>query len=61
MIKNAENTSVALKSSKGVAFCSLRKLADKFIEPESVTSIYKITSRISAIFIGYKPDFIPYV
>lgn len=49
-------TSIGLKG-KGIAVVvTQKKVADKLIDPESVTNVYRITPNIGCVITGITPD-----
>lgn len=55
-INQAGVTSVGLKGKNIAVVVTQKKVADKLIDPESVTNIYRITPNIGCVITGITPD-----
>ena len=47
---------MAVRGAKSACFITQRKVADRLVDPSSLTSIYRITDSIGTLMIGYPPD-----
>ena len=55
-VKQAEVTSVGVKSKDSVVVVVQKKVADKLIDPSTVTHMYRITDTVGACLVGLNPD-----
>ncbi len=55
-IKQSNITSLAIKSDTAVVVISQKKIEDKFIDPTTVTNIYKITPFVGVMVNGKEGD-----
>ncbi|DAZ99682.1 TPA: hypothetical protein N0F65_001919 [Lagenidium giganteum] len=54
--KESGLTSVAVRGSKSCVVVTQKKVADKLIDPDSVTNIFQITPEIGCLMTGLYPD-----
>lgn len=55
-VKQAEVTAVGVKSKNSVCVAVQKKVADKLIDPKTVTHMYRITDTVGACLVGLLPD-----
>lgn len=55
-VKQAEVTAVGVKSKNSVCVVVQKKVADKLIDPSTVTHMYRITENVGSCLVGLLPD-----
>lgn len=55
-VKNAGLTSVAIRGAGSCVVVTQKKIADKLIDPSSVSNIFKVSDKIGCVMTGMLPD-----
>jgi len=55
-VKNQNQTSLGVRGEDSVAIVTQKKVPDKLVDPDTVTSVYKITETIGSVMTGMIPD-----
>jgi len=55
-VKNSSQTAIGIRGQDCVVVVTQKKVPDKLIVPETVTSMYKLTDKIGCVMVGIIPD-----
>jgi len=55
-VKNANQTAIGVRGDDSVVIVTQKKVPDKLIEPESVTSMFKLTDKVGCVMVGMIAD-----
>jgi len=55
-VKNQNQTSLGVRGEDSVVIVTQKKVPDKLVDPDTVTSVYKITETIGSVMTGMIPD-----
>jgi len=55
-VKNANQTAIGIRGEDSVVIVTQKKVPDKLIEPDTVTSCFKLTDKIGCVMLGMTAD-----